>query len=301
MKKLVQIIFVVVSLIWLGGCSSSEKTYAVSGMAKGTVKGVVLNGKTLLKKAKADVGGGGAYDRSECEPDVFRPDTNMQKILSKTWSENGVEYTSSEENLTLQKEGSFAFEAKYKTGTEYNITIASMPDGVNCALKNNVGTVGSADIKSVELECTGSTPPPDEDNGDNVAPPADDNAAPNHPPEAAITYPKMNQEYYCDLEEGSDPIVFDGNTSSDPDGDPLTFEWSAKSGSVDISSIIADKNAPVSSVPLDGENGLCQLLNDNGCDSVSNTATCRVIVNLNVGDGHADDNESVTIYVDFPI
>jgi hypothetical protein len=372
MKKTVQILMILFGLMWLGGCSStSTASYTVGGNAKGAVKGVVLLNRTLYKKNKTSIGSGdGNYDRGDCEPEPFRPDSKVQKSLSKTWSEGNVEYTSAQEKLTLKKEGSFAFAKKYESGTEYNVTILSQPDMLECTLDNPTGVITGIGVTDMVLTCVDKeaplNQPPVANAGDDqnvteessvildgsgskdpdgsivsyrwaegntvlstaksfaktdfaagthtvtltvtdddgatgsdevkvtvnpIAPPPET----NNPPEAVITYPKENQTYNCFYEES--PIVLDGNASSDPDGDLLSFRWSGTSGTHSIDSAIDDKNAPVTSIPLDGDDGLCRLVDEKCDDSNGN---CKVLIKLNVSDGQVDDNASVTIFLRFP-
>jgi hypothetical protein len=198
-------IFVIIGLVWLGGCDQTAKTYSVGGTASGAVKGVVLLNSTLAKKSMVDIGGGGTYDRSECEPEIFIPAVPMATTLAKTWTKNGVEYTSATEKLTLKKEGKFAFETPHADETDYNVTITSTPKGVECTLKNNMGTVHAKAVSTIELNCVRPTKTD-----------AEEEVVPNKPPVA---------------EAGDDKIVGVGETvtitgiGTDEDGTVVAYEW----------------------------------------------------------------------------
>jgi hypothetical protein len=60
------------------------------------------------------------------------------------------------DNLTLTTNGSFAFATPLAMGATYTVTVFSEPTSPAqaCALSGNTGTVGSADVTTVEVVCT---------------------------------------------------------------------------------------------------------------------------------------------------
>lgn len=152
-------------------------------------------------------------------------------------------------------------------------------------------------------------------------------AAPNRAPTAVITKPSTSVTYYC--YEGSNPtIVLEGNESSDPDGDILTYNWSATAGAnaVSVNTLIGDRfseNTVITRDDLcnfvdDSENGVdcssrgygSRLTKRSDTDTTDNDAiyypstdgSCTVMIDLNVSDGKASgtDSTSVTISIMFP-
>ncbi len=152
-------------------------------------------------------------------------------------------------------------------------------------------------------------------------------AAPNRAPTAVITKPSAGATYYC--YEGSNPIiVLEGNESSDPDGDALTYNWSATAGTNAVSAnmLIGDRSSENTVITRDD---LCNFVgnSDNGvdcstgeygsrltkrwdADTTDNDAIyypstdggCTVTIDLNVSDGKASGSDStdVTISIMFP-
>ncbi len=56
-------------------------------------------------------------------------------------------------NLPISSNGSFAFSGTFSSGTSYSVTVLSSPAGQNCAVTNGSGTVGSANVTSVQVNC----------------------------------------------------------------------------------------------------------------------------------------------------
>ena len=55
--------------------------------------------------------------------------------------------------LTLAANGSFAFSPRFAPGDGYLVQIASQPDGQHCELQNGEGTVGTADVTGIAVNC----------------------------------------------------------------------------------------------------------------------------------------------------
>ena len=152
-------------------------------------------------------------------------------------------------------------------------------------------------------------------------------AVANSAPAAVISKPSASITYYC--YEGPNPtIVLEGNESSDPDGDTLTYSWSATAGAnaVSINKLIGGPSSKNTVIIRDD---LCNFVDndDNGVncstggygsrlakrsdtDTTDNDAIydpstdggCTVTIDLNVSDGKTSgtDSTSVTISIMFP-
>ena len=59
--------------------------------------------------------------------------------------------------LTLSANGAFAFATPVPSGSQYNVTIASVSVGQTCAVTNGSGTVGSGNVTTVAVTCTASS------------------------------------------------------------------------------------------------------------------------------------------------
>lgn len=58
------------------------------------------------------------------------------------------------DNLTVQADGSFTFATRVASAQSYSVTLLSMPLAQNCAVSGGVGTVGSADVTSISVNCS---------------------------------------------------------------------------------------------------------------------------------------------------
>lgn len=63
-------------------------------------------------------------------------------------------------DLSVTADGPFAFGAALAEGTAFSVTILTQPNGQNCTLSGGAGTVGSANVTSVAVVCTTTSPPP---------------------------------------------------------------------------------------------------------------------------------------------
>ncbi len=88
-----------------------------------------------------------------------------------TYTVGGAVNGLSASGLVLQLNGSenlpvasganaFTFSAALPAGSSYAVTVATQPTGETCAVTQGSGTVGSANVDSVTVSCTSSTPPP---------------------------------------------------------------------------------------------------------------------------------------------
>jgi hypothetical protein len=57
-------------------------------------------------------------------------------------------------SLTLSSPGPFTFTQELKTGSPYNVTVSTPPAGQSCVVNGGSGTVASADVTSVAVNCT---------------------------------------------------------------------------------------------------------------------------------------------------
>jgi len=127
------------------------------------------------------------------------------------------------------------------------------------------------------------------------------NNEPNNAPTAVISEP--NEDIYLMCYEGDvEAIRLNGEESSDPDGDTLTFVWSGTSNGVSFNYLIDNRDKKIASVPLGeaGEGKLCDFVEEN-CERADGGLGCKVTFNLNVGDGQANDTDEVTVIVNYPI
>jgi hypothetical protein len=58
--------------------------------------------------------------------------------------------------LKVAKNGAFAFTTKLASGAAYNVTVSVQPTGETCTVTNGSGTVGSANVTSVAVACSGA-------------------------------------------------------------------------------------------------------------------------------------------------
>ncbi len=58
------------------------------------------------------------------------------------------------DNLTVAANGNFVFATGMATGTAYDVSVATQPNGQTCAVSNPSGTVGSAPVTTVAVTCT---------------------------------------------------------------------------------------------------------------------------------------------------
>jgi len=62
------------------------------------------------------------------------------------------------ENLNVAGNGNYVFATRLTTGTSYNISIATQPEGQTCSISDGGGVVGSSDITSAQIVCEDLTP-----------------------------------------------------------------------------------------------------------------------------------------------
>ncbi len=72
--------------------------------------------------------------------------------LEESWSI--VLQNNAGDNLTVGANGSFTFSAGLEDGEDYNVTVLSTsPDFVDCSITNETGSIDSANVSNVEVEC----------------------------------------------------------------------------------------------------------------------------------------------------
>ncbi|MCX7632975.1 MAG: FG-GAP repeat protein [Turneriella sp.] len=57
------------------------------------------------------------------------------------------------DNLTLNSNGSFVFATRLPTGAVYDVTVLTNPAGQVCHVRDNQGTIASADITNIIVQC----------------------------------------------------------------------------------------------------------------------------------------------------
>jgi hypothetical protein len=56
-------------------------------------------------------------------------------------------------SLTITSDGTYSFPQKYPNGVEYNVSIASQPDGQGCRISNATGTIAGAEVTAPSITC----------------------------------------------------------------------------------------------------------------------------------------------------
>ena len=64
------------------------------------------------------------------------------------------------DNLTIAADGSFTFATVLTAGATYSVAVVSQPSGETCAVNNGSGTVGSANVTDVAVNCAASSVAP---------------------------------------------------------------------------------------------------------------------------------------------
>ncbi|MES2611103.1 MAG: hypothetical protein V4679_12725, partial [Pseudomonadota bacterium] len=59
------------------------------------------------------------------------------------------------DNLTASADGRFVFNTAVASGATYAVQVQTQPAGQTCSVANASGTVGSSDVRSVQVACTG--------------------------------------------------------------------------------------------------------------------------------------------------
>ena len=63
------------------------------------------------------------------------------------------------DDLSVSGNGAFTFATKLPSGAAYNVTVKTSPSGQTCTVGGGSGTVASANVTSVTVNCTNSTTP----------------------------------------------------------------------------------------------------------------------------------------------
>ena len=64
------------------------------------------------------------------------------------------------DSLSVATDGSFTFATALTGGAAYSVAVATQPSGQSCAVNNGSGTVGSADVTDVTINCSASSVAP---------------------------------------------------------------------------------------------------------------------------------------------
>ena len=57
------------------------------------------------------------------------------------------------DDLTITQDGLFTFSTALADGSSYNVTVKTEPSGQNCTLSNGSGTINSANVTNVFINC----------------------------------------------------------------------------------------------------------------------------------------------------
>jgi hypothetical protein len=57
------------------------------------------------------------------------------------------------DDLSLTANGEFTFATAIEEGSDYNVTVATQPEGQLCSIENGAGTMGTADVTNVTVTC----------------------------------------------------------------------------------------------------------------------------------------------------
>jgi hypothetical protein len=60
-------------------------------------------------------------------------------------------------DLQISANGSFTFSASLPSGAAYHVTVGMQPSGQTCTVSNEMGSIGSANVTSVEVNCAANT------------------------------------------------------------------------------------------------------------------------------------------------
>ncbi len=107
---------------------------------------------------------------------------------------------------------------------------------------------------------------------------------PNDPPYANLTSPTESQQFLT-----TDSISFDGSTSSDPDGDPLTFYWTSN-----ITGALAGNVSSFSKSLSKGFHQITLFVDDNNLHNVS------AMVNISVVEPSVEPNDVPIVNISLP-
>jgi hypothetical protein len=58
------------------------------------------------------------------------------------------------ENLTVTRNGPYAFATRVTSGTAYSVSVATQPSGQECSVSNSSGSVGQGNVTNVNVSCT---------------------------------------------------------------------------------------------------------------------------------------------------
>ncbi len=74
------------------------------------------------------------------------------------------------DDLTITTEGAFTFNTVLADGSGYNVTVKTQPDGQTCTVTNGNGTISSADVTDVSVNCAGKAWTNPSSLADNISP-----------------------------------------------------------------------------------------------------------------------------------
>ena len=86
---------------------------------------------------------------------------------------------------------------------------------------------------------------------------------------------------------------------TDPDGDSLTYAWSARFGNVPYTGGITNETSTSASVDLTMGGSFCTQAADS-CEWDSDHGGCPVIFEFEVSDGELSDKAMITVYLSYP-
>ena len=124
-------------------------------MAKSAIQALAI--LVLITSAMTACGGGGGGGGSTSAPTATT--TPSQTGFSVGGSVTGLRsnrpivLSLSDQQLSIQEDGSFFFPENLEEGAEYEAVIAAEPPRFNCEISNNSGTIAEEDVDNIEVQC----------------------------------------------------------------------------------------------------------------------------------------------------
>lgn len=279
---------------------SSESKGEVSDVCKmvGDKEGIYTIGLTV-----EDNDGNRVTDSVDVKVSVVTPPPSPQPVsrnkppVAKAGSDKTVEYGGS---ITL--DGSHSYDPDgtiVKYSWNYNGNIKS---GISVTY-DNLTTVGNNTITLTVTDDDGATA------SDQLVVTVQSQNPNNNPPKAEILAPADQEVFNCSESPtigvsgkvAASTVLNLNGKGTDPDGDSLTYAWSAWTDKgqnhEDHTSLIDNKESANASVSLIFTQGsFCEAVSNN-CEWDQAHDACPVTFNLNVSDGELSDDATITVYL----
>jgi hypothetical protein len=115
-------------------------------------------GATLaLAATLAACGGGGGGSSSSTPANAVQATYTVGGSISGLTNEGLTLANGSDTVAAATGDTAFTFPTAVAAGTAYTVSVQLQPDALNCAVVNGSGTVGTANVTDVEVNCTPST------------------------------------------------------------------------------------------------------------------------------------------------